>query len=106
MEEGDFLKDSIEPVGIEGTKKILEQLTNCICRIETKRGFGTGFFCKIPFGKETMKILMTNHHILNDKDLKTNKKLNLSLNDDKDSLIIDLDLVRKTYFNKDYDVMM
>ena len=106
MEEGDFLKDSIEPVGIEGTKKILEQLTNCICRIETKKGFGTGFFCKIPFGKETMKILMTNHHILNDKDLKTNKKLNLSLNDDKDSLIIDLDLVRKTYFNKDYDVTM
>ena len=38
------------PVDIEGTKLILFQMENCICKIINDNGIkGTGFFCKIPF---------------------------------------------------------
>ena len=106
MEKENNLKDSIEPVDIENTKTILNQLMNCICKIKFKGGFGTGFFCKIPFKKETLKILMTNYHILNEKDFKDIKNLNISLNDDKKILKIDLELDRENYFNKEYDVAL
>ena len=33
MEKENKLKDSIEPINIEGTKKILNQLMNSICKI-------------------------------------------------------------------------
>ena len=49
---------------------------------------------------------MTNYYILDEKDYKDNKKLNLSLNDDKDILTIDLGVDRETYFNKDYDIAL
>ena len=104
MEEVNKSKDSIDPVGIEGTKKILDQLMNCICKMKIKGGFGTGFFCKIPFRKGTKKVLMTNYHILNEKDFKENKVLNLTLNNDKETLIIDLEINREIYFNKEYDI--
>ena len=67
MEEEREMNDSVEPVSIEGTRKILNQLMNCICKIEIKGEFRTGFFCQIPFRKETIKVLMTNYQTLNEK---------------------------------------
>ena len=93
-------------MNIDSTSKILEQLRKCICKIKLKGEYGTGFFCKILFGKETMKVLMTNYHVLKEKNLKENKKLNLLLNDEKEVLIINLERERKSYFNKDYDVTL
>ena len=106
MEKENNLIDSIEPVNIQRTERILNQMRNYICKIKFKGRFETGFFCKIPFRKETIKVLMTNHHFLNEKDFKDIKNLNLSLNDDKKKLTIDLELDRETYFNKEYDVTL
>ena len=106
MEKGKNLKDSIDPVDIEGTKTILAQMMNCICKIKIKGKFGTGFFCKIPFRKESINVFVTSYYILDEKDYKENKKINLSLNDDKDILTIDLGVDRETYFNKDYDIAL
>ena len=85
---------------------ILDQLMNCICKINIKGRFGTGFFCKIPFRKETIKVFITNYHILNEIDLKENKELNLSINNDKVTIIIDLGIKREMYFNKEYDITL
>ena len=74
MKEEKKAIDSIDPINIVSTKKILEQMMNCIYKIKLKGELGTGFFCKIPFGKETMKVLMTNYHVLNKKYLEENKK--------------------------------
>ena len=98
------MKDSIESVNIEGTKKILDQLMNSVCIIKVKGRLGTGFFCKIPFRKQTIKVFMTNYNILNEEDYKENKKLNLSLYDEKESVIIDLEIKRETYFNKNDNI--
>ena len=85
MEKNRKIKDSVEPVSIEGTRKILYQLMNCICKIEIKGEFRTGFFCQIPFRKETIKVLMTNYQTLNEKYFKENKEINLLLNDEKEN---------------------
>ena len=49
---------------------------------------------------------MTNYHVLNEKSLEENKILNLLLNDEKEILKLDLEIERKTYFNKDYDITL
>ena len=104
MEKESKIIDTVDPVSIEGTKKILNQLINCICKIKAKKGFGTGFFCEIPFKKEKVKVFITNYTILSEKDLKENKKLKLLLNDENKIIILDLEIKRKTYINKDYDI--
>ena len=106
MEGINKFKDSIKPVGIDGTKIIMNQLMNCIYKIKINGRFETGFFCKIPFRKEAMKALMINYHVLNEKYLKENKILNLTLNNDKENLIIDLRIAREIYFNKAFDMTL
>ena len=96
---------SIERVSILGLKNILNQVTSCVCKIKIKEGYGNGFFCKIPFkNKGEVKALMTNYHILNEKDLKEKSQLNILLNDDNEKLIIDLKIERAIYYNKDCDI--
>ena len=98
---------SAEPVNITGTRKILDQLINCICKIKTKDAFGTGFFCKIPLGNNKhMNCLMTNYHVLDENYFKENKEINLLLNDDKEIKTINITNKRITFFNKDYDIAL
>ena len=105
MEQEKKIKDSPDPVNIAGTKAILEQMMNCICKIKIKGATGTGFFCKIPLGvNETLNVLMTNYHVLDEKYYKDNKEINLLVNDEDKAYGINLLIERKTYFNKDYDI--
>ena len=57
------IKNSPEPVSIEGTKTILYQMQNCVCKICGNNG--TGFFCKIynEDKKDLMNVLITNNHL-------------------------------------------
>ena len=79
-------------------------MMNCICKIKINGGFGTGFFCKIPFMNSSMKVLMTNCHVLDNIIYIQNKELSLFINDDKEVKNIKIELDRKTYFNKKYDI--
>ena len=53
-----------------------------------------------------MNVLMTNYHVLDENFYGEKKTLNLFINDDKDVKILDLNIKRKTYFNKKYDLAM
>ena len=53
---------AIDPVNITSTKKILNQMMDCICRINN----GIGFFCKITLYNKIMNVLMTNYNIINE----------------------------------------
>ena len=94
------------PVSMSGTETILNQMKNCVCKIKINQLYGTGFFCKIPYKNETMNVLMTNYHVLDENFYGEKKTLNLFINDDKDVKILDLNIKRKTYFNKKYDLAM
>ena len=106
MEDEKKIKNMPDPVTISGTETLLNQMKNCICKIKINQTNGTGFFCTIPYGNETMNVLMTNNHIINKNDYNENNKLNLFINDDKDAKILILKIERKTYFNEKYDLAM
>ena len=92
------------PVTIEKTSKILEQMKDCICKIKSKNGKGTGFFCSIPNEKEELKVLITSCFILDKKILNETGSISLTTNNDKDEKTIELNEKRKIYSNKDYNI--
>ena len=47
-----ILEDYPLPASIEDTNEILKQMKKCICKINNKKGKGTGFFCWIPYQKK------------------------------------------------------
>ena len=49
MKQEKKLNNSPEPVTISGTKTILNQLMNCICKLNINGANGTGFFVKYLF---------------------------------------------------------
>ena len=58
-----------------------------ICKISGTKLNGTGFSCMIQNIKEwnssNLYVLMTNNHILGEQDIKPNKKIMISLNNEK-----------------------
>ena len=101
------INDTSEPVGISGTRTILYQMINCICKIKVDQSTGTGFFGKINYGKnQTKQFLMTNFHVLNKNYYDKTIKIDLLINDEKIIKLIDLSKKRETYFNENYDVIL
>ena len=109
IEEKKILR-SPEPVSIEGTQKILNQLMNCVFKININSSFGSGFFCLIPLkNNEFFKCLITNFHVLDEKYYyeqkeKKGKKGTIDLIINDGNKIINIDIInikRRTYFNKD-----
>ena len=95
-------QSSIDPVDITGTKIILNQMINCICKIKYQNGIG--FFCKIQLDNNIMNFLMTNYSIINENYFKENNKMELILNND--IIKIDLNIKRIIYYNKEYDITL
>jgi len=92
------------PILIEGTKKILNQMENNICKIHKNDGIkGSGFFSKIKYNNIIIPVLITNNHVINDKYLKESNEIDLTLNDDNESKTIKLKEKRILYTNKEYD---
>ena len=102
------LQDFPSIVTLNKTKKIIEQMENCICKIYTKEGKeGTGFFCYLvdPINKDNkIPVLMTNNHIIGEDYFNENATIKLNINNGKFSKDIKLDSKRKKYTNKNYDV--
>jgi len=94
----------IKPVNIEGTKKILEQMSNCICKVKNNQIIGTGFFCKIPYKNNTkITVLITSYQIINESYFNQNTSINLLLDDYNQLKVIKIDPARNIYFNKEYN---
>ena len=94
---------SPEPVSFEGTKNILDQMNNCVCRIYNN-GKGTGFFTKIPYKNKELSVLITNNHVIGINDIIDNKNITLYLNNDKIVKSIKLDNNRLRYTNEKLDI--
>ena len=93
------------PVPIEGIRKILFQMENCTCKIYPENGKkGTGFFCKIPFLNNYLPVLITNNHVLNEKDIKNNKIIQLSIKANNVPINIEIGSSRKKYTNPDKNI--
>ena len=97
--EEKIIKNFPNPVTIEGTEKILEQMKKCICKIKYNGMFGTGFFYK----NNKLPVLITNFHVIIKKYIEEKKEKNIILNDDKEVKIINLEN-KKIYLNEKYDI--
>ena len=86
---------------------IKEHMEKSVCKIICpKGGYGTGFFCKIPFPDELnlLRVLITNNHVLGENDIIQGYKITFSLKNDKYFYEILIDNERKIYTNKEYDI--
>ena len=97
---------SPDSITIEGTETILNQMKNTICKISKDKGErGTGFFCKIPVpGDILLPVLITNNHVLNEEDIKNNKTIKTTINDDKSYVNIVIDESRQKFTSKKLDI--
>jgi len=73
-------KNSINPVSLEEMIKITKQMQYSICKIYKKEATGTGFLCKLPYNSAKIPFLITNNHVLNEKDIEINKTITISFN--------------------------
>ena len=100
------MNKSTEPVTFEETQKILDQMKKCICKINAREIYGTGFFCKLRYLDNTSYNVLTTSYSLIDEDyLKENNEINLLLNNG-DTRVIYLDNKRKIYSSKEYDLTL
>ena len=99
-----FIKESLNPVSMKCTEKILEQMRNNVCKIHKGKIIGTGFFAKIPFNKSLLSVLITNNHVLDESDIIDGKNIVISVNNEATIMDIKIHSKRKKYTNKDYDV--
>ena len=98
------LNDAIKPISIRETEFITEQMKTCVCKIHLGSKKGTGFFIKIPFRNQSMNVLMTNHHVLNENEISDGKIITISLNNETVIKNIKIDYNRKRYTNEKFDV--
>ena len=105
IQEEKYIEKYPNPITIDGTETILYQMKNCICKIINKDGInGTGFFCRIPYNNQLLPFLITNYHVLNENIYRNKEKIELTLNDGKKAIIINLDNSRIKFTDKELDI--
>ena len=62
------------------------------------------FFCNINYDNKKIRVMMTNNHVIDEKYIKQNNKIKITLNDDKEIKLINLDDDRLLYSNEEYDI--
>ena len=95
-----------KPIPHQIMQKLCKLMETHICKIYCKDGgHGTGFFCAISYNKwDQIRTLITNNHVLNEKDIQIDKIIKFSLKDDVKFFEIKIDNSRIVYTNKDYDI--
>ena len=96
----------INIVSYESSKKIIEQMENCVCKITFDNSQGTGFFCKIPFPNmnNMLPVLITNSHVIGQNIFyQKNTKISLYIKNAQSIRALNLDN-RIKHINKAYDI--
>ena len=97
-----YISDYPIPISLQSSETIIEQMKNCVCKINLLNGVrGTGFFYRMPYDNYLLPVLITNNHVIDRNILNENGKILITINN-KDIEIFLKD--RKTYTNEDYDV--
>ena len=92
------------PLTTKDFEKILFQIKNYICKIYGKNNeFGTGFFCRIPYQRKLLPVLITNNHALKQEDIEINKIVKITIDDDKIKKDLKMDESRIRFTNEEMD---
>ena len=102
-------KGKVEPFTKDQSKEVIYQLENAIYKLYKLNGsIGTAFACLLPYpDKYNLRpFLITNYHVLRRKDLKINKTIKITLDNDKTEKIILIDEDRITLPLKNFDASL
>ena len=100
------LRNSLDYISLDGMKTITKQMKYSICKIYKEEITGTGFLCNLPYKKVKIPFLITNNHILNEKDIEKDKQITISFNNEEKFMNIIIDESRITLTNKDLDITL
>ena len=76
-----------------------------VCKIYISDNTGNGFFAKIPYKDQLKKVLITNNHILGEKEIKNGEIITFIINDNEEDIKrIKMYEERKRYTNEILDV--
>ena len=100
------LDNMAKGISFDVFEELAQKMKTQICKIKIKEGQGTGFFCNIPNGWNTLRMLITNNHVLKEEDISKGKKINFSINKEKIHYEIEIDESRKIYTSEKYDITM
>ena len=103
------LEGHSKSMSLEAMEIVAKQMKNCVCKIKFKvggkNGNGTGFFCNVLYdGWNSIRVLMTNNHILNESYILPGKEISFFMNNGKIQKKIIIDNSRKIYTSKKYDI--
>ena len=98
------IKGSFYPVSLKQSKTILEQMENCVCKIHNGKEKGTGFFIKIPYKNDSLDVLITNNHVLNEDKIQIGNIITISLNNNQTIINIKIEENMKRYTDENLDV--
>ena len=96
---------AVDSLAIKQKETISMQLQKSICKIKGKL-IGTGFFCYINYENKNIPCLMTNYHILDDKYIKDNNKIEIIINDNKINIIINIEDIIYKSKKDEYDLII
>ena len=91
-----------KPIFYESTIKILEQMTNKICKININGQKATGFFTKIPVDNKLIPVFITNYHVIDQGYLQGKKEIKVDIFMTGSKMIKIKDKI--IYYNEKYDV--
>ena len=99
-----IISNNIEIIDAESIKIMVQKMSS-IGKICCEDGFGTGYLVNIPFPDQShpLEVLMTNNHVLEEKDITLGKNIKISFDNDKSTKIININNKRKVYTNKKLD---
>ena len=102
-EKSTILKNYPMLITLETSSIIINQMKNCICKIKTENGEGTGFFCAIKKGEKLIHVLITTSILINDVILNKNIELTITINNIEEKTIL-LKGNKNIYASNNYDI--
>ena len=105
--EQNVIRGNVAPFTIWNEERINLQMKKSICKINIGGKYGTGFFCLIPIDEESfyyLRVLITNKSFVNEEQLLKIKKVDITLDNDREERTIYITSERIIYSSKEYDV--
>ena len=101
------IEDNAISIPTSALEIILDLAKKSICKIKSnEEEIATCFFCAIPFPDKynRLPVLVTNNHVLKNKDIKEGKIIKFSTNNEENKFEIKIDSNRKKYTDENFDI--
>ena len=104
--EQKFIKGKVLPISSGKKEKINEQMKISICKMYANQKVGTGFLCLIPFPDQRnhLSVLVTNKDLIKEEEFLKMKKIEFTLDNDREEKTLYLTSKRKIFSSQKYNI--